>query len=83
LQDLKKSVAACRDYALKKRDVSEDELQPTLSPGEESLCQRIWEFWKPDVNGNQKPKTSGEETNEKDEKDPGNGVGDLAHQEEK
>ncbi|KIM31665.1 hypothetical protein M408DRAFT_327138 [Serendipita vermifera MAFF 305830] len=81
-EELKKSVAACREYALKKRDVPEDELQPTLSPGEESLCHRIWDFRKPGSDANQKP-PSDDDSNEADERDPGNGLGDLNHQEGK
>jgi hypothetical protein len=46
IQDLKPSVDACRQYAVKKRQVSEDELQPTLSPGEDAFSHRVWELWK-------------------------------------
>ncbi|CAG8772090.1 4323_t:CDS:2, partial [Acaulospora colombiana] len=45
-EELKRSVAACREYATKKRDVPEDELQPTLSPGEAAFATRMWEFKK-------------------------------------
>ncbi|KAG8799390.1 hypothetical protein FRC17_007148, partial [Serendipita sp. 399] len=45
-EELKRSVAACRQYALGKREVTEDELEPHLSPGEAPLSKRIWEFRK-------------------------------------
>jgi hypothetical protein len=51
VQELKRSVAACREYALKKREVTEDELQPTLSPGEAAFATRMWEFKKPRASG--------------------------------
>jgi len=81
LQELKKSVAACREYALKKREVTEDELEPTLSPGEASLCTRIWEFWKPNSDPDQRPAKSGDSAEEKDEREAGDGTGDLPQHE--
>ncbi|KAG8854840.1 hypothetical protein FRB91_003002 [Serendipita sp. 411] len=57
-EELKRSVAACREYALGKREVTEDELEPNLSPGEAPLSARIWEFRK------SAPKEGGKESNE-------------------
>ena len=38
---LRESVAACRAYALKKRGVTEHELEPHVEEGEETLCHRV------------------------------------------
>ena len=83
-QELKRSVRACRDYALGKRGVTEDELQPTLSPGEAPLANRVWEFWKPrkSEEKTEDGSTDGGGTDTAGEHNAG-GEGDLNHEESK
>lgn len=71
-QALKASVDACRQYATKKRQIGEDELQPTLSPGEAPLSHKVWEYWKQGTIGPEK-RPDIEDGDEWEDKDGSNG----------
>lgn len=84
-EELKRSVKACREYALGKRGVTEDELEPTLSPGEAPLAGRVWEFWKPRKSGEKEDGATddGTEATSGDHEPVGDGQGDLSMEESK
>ena len=73
-------MAECREYAVKKRQIAEIDLQPNVTtPDERPFAKCMWDFIVP---GKGKKQFAGETTSSEEE-EPGDGSGDLPNQESK